>query len=554
MSRLRISCVQKEKPKSGSLLSQRHPELALQAAADSVPPPVPLPPENTPLSAASYALSLQSASHWADSAALIQSDTGHRISYPQFRLHVEALAFSLRTEVGLSRNDVAFVLSPTSTRVPILYFALLSIGVAVSPANPLSTNSEISRQIRIAKPVVAFATSVTAVKLVEHGCKTILIDSPEFERMMTRRIGSEVVEVEVSQNDVAAILFSSGTTGHAKGVVITHRNFIAVTASFYYQRQQRSSPVVGLYITPYFHVFGFHYTLKSVALAETVVVMERYELSKMLRAVEEFKVTNLAVVPPIVVAMVKSNLTKNFDLGSLEAVGSGAAPLGIDLIEAFAKKFPKIFIFQGYGMTETSGAAIRTSSPDEYQRWGSVGKLFGNNEAKIVDPDTGIALPPGKLGELWTKGPTLMKGYVDDPKATSETLVSDEWLRTGDVCYVDNEGFFFVVDRIKELIKYKGYQVPPAELEQLLLAHPDIVDAAVIAYPDEEAGQVPLALVVRHPRSRLDEGQIIEFIGKQVAPYKKIRRVVLVSSIPKSPSGKILRKELRKIYLPDSKL
>ncbi|XP_020554373.1 4-coumarate--CoA ligase-like 9 isoform X2 [Sesamum indicum] len=481
----------------------------------SLRPPVPLPPENTPLSAASYALSLQSASDWVDSTALIQSDTGHRISYPQFRLYVEALALSLRTEVGLSRNDVAFVLSPNSTRVPILYFALLSIGVAVSPANPLSTNSEISRQIRISKPFVAFATSVTAVKLVEHGCKTILIDSPEFERMMTRRIGSEVVEVEVSQNDVAAILFSSGTTGHAKGVVITHRNFIAVTASFYYQRQQRSSPVVGLYITPYFHVFGFHYTLKSVALAETVVVMERYELSKMLRAVEEFKVTHLAVVPPIVVAMVKSNLTKNFDLGSLEAVGSGAAPLGIDLIEAFAKKFPTIFIFQGYGMTETSGAAVRASSPDEYQRWGSVGKLFGNNEAKIVDTDTGIAQPPGKLGELWIKGPTVMKGYVDDPKATFETLVSDEWLRTGDVCYVDNEGFFFVVDRIKELIKYKGYQVPPAELEQLLLAHPDIVDAAVIAYPDEEAGQVPLAFVVGRPQSRLEEGQIIEFIGKQ---------------------------------------
>ncbi|KAI3463087.1 hypothetical protein Pfo_019750 [Paulownia fortunei] len=516
--------------------------------------PVPLPPENTPLSAAAYALSLQSTSPSPEATALINRATGHRISYSQFRLYVKALAFSLRTEVGLSRNDVAFVLSPNSTRVPILYFALLSIGVAVSPANPLSTKSEISRQIKISKPVVAFATSATAAKLPEHGCKTILIDSTEFEYMMTRRITGEPGVVEVMQNDVAAILFSSGTTGQVKGVALTHRNFIAITANYYYQRQERLSATVGLYTVPYFHVFGFHYCLKSVALAETVVVMERFELGKMLRAVEEHKVTHLAVVPPIVVGMVKSDLTQSFDLGSLEAVGCGAAPLGIDLIEAFRKKFPRVFLFQGYGMTETSGAAFRAVNPDEYVRWGSVGKVLGTSEAKIVDLDTGIGLPPGKQGELWVRGPTVMKGYVDDPKVNSETLVSDEWLRTGDVCYIDNEGFLFVVDRVKELIKYKGYQVSPAELEQLLLSHPGIVDAAVIPYPDEEAGQVPLAFVVRYPGSNLDERQIVEFIGKQVAPYKKVRRVAFVSSISKSASGKILRKELQKISLPESKL
>ncbi|KAL7135904.1 hypothetical protein ABFS83_11G129500 [Erythranthe nasuta] len=522
----------------------------------SLRPPVPLPPANTPLSAADYALSLNSTSTWSDSTALIQSATGHRISYSQFRRYVDALAFSLRTEIGLLQNDVAFVLSPNSTRTPILYFALLSIGVAVSPANPLSTESEISRQIKISKPAVAFATSATAVKLRELGCRTFLIDSVDFECMMTGRIdaGGGLGVVEVKQNDVAAILFSSGTTGQTKGVALTHRNLIAVVANFYHQRQERPSPAVGLYTIPYFHVFGFHYSLKSVALAETVVVMERFELGKMLRAVEEHKVTHLAVVPPIVVGMVKSDVTRNFDLGSLEAVGSGAAPLGTDLIEAFTKKFPGISLFQGYGMTETSGAAFRAINREEYCRWGSVGKLAGTNEAKIVDLETGIALPPGKQGELWIRGPTVMKGYVDDTKANSETLVSGEWLRTGDVCYIDEEGFLFVVDRLKELIKYKGYQVAPVELEQLLLSHPDIVDAAVVPYPDEEAGQVPLAFVVRSPQSNLDERQIIEFIGKQVAPYKKVRRVAFISSIPKSASGKILRKELQKILLPESKL
>lgn len=372
--------------------------------------------------------------------------------------------------------------------------------------------------------------------------------------MMTRTTAAELVAVEVSQDDVAAILFSSGTTGLMKGVALTHRNLIASTASFYYQRKERSSPVVGIYTVPYFHVFGFHYCLKSVALTEAVVVMERFELTKMLTAVEEYKVTNLAVVPPIVVAMVKSNLTQKFDLGSLEAVGCGAAPLGIDLLEVFTQKFPRVYLYQAYGMTETSGAAFRPSNPEEYAKWGAVGKLSGSNDAKIVDLETGVALPPGKQGELWLRGPLVMKGYVDDPKANSETLVSGGWLRTGDVCYIDEQGFLFVVDRVKEMIKYKGYQVPPAELEQLLLSHPDILDAAVIPYPDEEAGEVPLALVVRGPHSNLDERQVVDFIARLVAPYKKIRRVAFISSIPKSPAGKILRKEVKKISLSESRL
>nr|QTO31276.1 4-coumarate-CoA ligase [Ocimum kilimandscharicum] len=425
----------------------------------SLRPPLPLPPENAPLSAAAYALSLQSSSSWPESTALIDGATTSRLSHPQFRRYVDVLALSLRSEIGLSRNDVAFVLCPTSIRVPILYFALLSIGAVVSPANPLSTSSEISRQIKISKPVVAFATSASAGKLPKQGFKTILIDSPEFELMMTRTTAAELEPVEVRQDDVAAIFFSSGTTGLVKGVVLTHRNLIASTANYYFVHKERSSPVVGIYMTPYFHIFGFHYCLKSVALTETVVVMGRFELAKMLKSMEDYRVTNLAVVPPIVVAMVKSNLTQKFDLGSLEAVGCGAAPLGIDLMEVFAQKFPKIHLYQGYGMTETSGAAFRAINPQEYAKRGSVGKLIGTNEAKIVDLQTGTALPPGKKGELWLRGPTIMKGYADDNKANSEALVSGGWLRTGDVCYIDEKGFLFVVDRMKEMIKYKGYQV-----------------------------------------------------------------------------------------------
>lgn len=174
-------------------------------------------------------------------------------------------------------------------------------------------------------------------------------------------------------------------------------------------------------------------------------------------------------------------------------------------------------------------------------------------EAKIVDPDTGEALRPGQKGELWLRGPSIMQGYVGDDEATASTLDSEGWLKTGDLCYFDHDGFLFVVDRLKELIKYKAYQVPPAELEQLLQSHQEIADAAVIPYPDEEAGQIPMAYVVRKAGSTLTEAQVMDFIAKQVAPYKKIRRVVFTNSIPKSAAGKILRRELINHALSSSK-
>ncbi|KAF3444481.1 hypothetical protein FNV43_RR14173 [Rhamnella rubrinervis] len=401
----------------------------------SLRPPLDLPPQRVPLSVAAYALSLRRNLPWPDSVALIDS--------------------------------------ATCQRIPILNFSLLTIGVVVSPANPLSTKSEILRLVELSKPVIAFSTSASAHKLPKLRLKTVIIDSPEFDSM-TASSTRELEPVEVRQSDLAAVMYSSGTTG----------------------------------------------SWKSVAVNDTVVVMEKYELSKMLRAVEEFRVTHLALVPAVVVAMVKADhdhITASYDLSSLESVGCGAAPLGKDMITAFKSRFPNVVLAQGYGLTETTGAVFRTVNPEELsQRWDSTGRLLRGSEAKIVDPDTG------------------------------------GWLRTGDLCYIDEEGLLYVVDRLKELIKYKGYQVAPAELEQLLLSHPLIVDAAVIPYPDEEAGQLPMAVVVKQSKCTLDESEVIDFVAKQVSPYKKIRRVVFVDSIPKTGTGKILRKELKNILTPGS--
>ncbi|XP_077227273.1 4-coumarate--CoA ligase-like 9 [Tasmannia lanceolata] len=507
-------------------------------------PSIALPPQNLPLSIASYAISLLP-SPPPETNALIDATTGSRLSYPEFLHQVQTLASSLQTLTRLSKGDTAFILAPTSLKIPILYFSLLSLGVVVSPANPAGTPSEISRQIKLTRPVIAFATSSTARNLPPLTKPTILLDSLEFESMIIHCTTTiKPHQNVINQSDPAAILYSSGTTGNVKGVVLTHRNFIALIGGYNASRPDIESPPVGLLTVPLFHIFGFFSILRNIAMGEATVLMERFDFGAMLRAVEKFRVTGMPVTPPLVVAMVKSEEVGKYDLSSLMVVGCGGAPLGKEVAEQFGSKFPNIEIVQGYGLTESTGSATRTIGPEESQHYGSVGRLAENLEAKIVHPTTGEALSPGQQGELWLRGPIIMKGYIGDDDATASTLDSEGWMKTGDLCYFDHDGFLFIVDRLKELIKYKAYQVPPAELEQVLQSHPEIADAAVVPYPDEDAGQIPMAFVVRRPGSTLNESQVMDFVAKQVAPYKKIRRVAFINSIPKNPAGKILRREL----------
>ncbi|KAB1217318.1 4-coumarate--CoA ligase-like 9 [Morella rubra] len=429
------------------------------------------------------------------------------------------------------------------------------MGVTISPANPLGSDLEISHQVRLSDPVIAFATSSTSHKLPPLPLGTILLDSPEFLSMIDgNRTDADPVEpVHVSQSDSAAIMYSSGTTGLVKGVLLTHRNMIALVAGLFgnqvesdrNEAQNKKEPQpVSLFTVPLFHVFGFFMLVRAVAKGETLVLMGRFDFEVMLKAVEKYKVTYMPVSPPLVVALVKSELVKKYDLSSLLLLACGGAPLGKEVALRFVAKFPNVGIVQGYGLTETGASGASMAESVECSRHDSVGRLAVNMEAKIVDPVTGEASPPGQKGELWLRGPTIMKGYIGDDKATVETLDSEGWLKTGDLCYFDSDGFLFVVDRLKELIKYKAYQVAPAELEHLLLSHPEIADAAVIPYPDEEAGQIPMAFVVRKTGSTITEAQVIEFIAEKVAPQKKVRRVSFIKAIPKSPAGKILRRDL----------
>ncbi|KAE8670336.1 4-coumarate--CoA ligase-like 9 [Hibiscus syriacus] len=434
----------------------------------SLRPEVPLPPPSQLLSLPQFTLSLLRSSATAsdgDTTFAVNATNGHSISYSEFIAQFLSLAHSLQKNYSLSRNDVAFILSPPSLHVPLLYFALMSLGVVISPVNPLSSDSEIAHQVQLTKPVIAFATSKTSSKLPSLKLGTIILDSPEFISFLSKQdVDHDVINrVQVSQHDTAAIFYSSGTTGRVKGVMLSHRNLIAMIAGFNHSRHGQKdtrapSRTVSFFTVPLFHVYGFFMMVGVFSMGETAIFTERFDFEGMLRAIEKYKVTYMPVSPPLVVALTKSDLTKKYDLSSLTKLGCGGAPLGKEVTELFKEKFPTVELNQGYGLTETGGGAARAEGPEEAARYGTVGRLSENTEAKIVDPVTGEALPPGQRGELWLRGPTVMKGYVGNEKATAETVDSDGWLKTGDICYFDSEGFLYIVDRLKELIKYKAYQ------------------------------------------------------------------------------------------------
>lgn len=521
--------------------------------------PVLLPPPHHPLDVTTYIFSLQQNMR---QIAFIDGPSGNTLSYSALRHNMRAIAAGLHG-LGVRKGDVVLVISPNSIAIPCIYLAILSIGAILTTINPLSTEREIAGQVKDSKPVIAFTLPHLLHKLRATQMPLILIQGSLESRCVTTLhdlLQSDLRDmpfIDIRQDDTATLLYSSGTTGKSKGVLSTHRNFIASIAG---NRVRYETEGCKTYLCsmPLFHIFGLRFMVCSLAAGATIVMPPKFDMEEILRSIEQYRVTLLPTVPSVLVALAKSTGAHKYDLGSLQQISLGGAPLGKDVILSFNAKFPRIQIGQGYGLTETVGAIAYTNSDEESdeenRRTGTVGLLSDVVEAKVVDPDSAKSLPPNHRGELWLRGPTIMKGYFGNEHATASTLDSEGWLRTGDLCYFDEEGFLFVVDRLKELIKYKGYQVAPAELEELLLSHPEISEAAVIPYPDQEAGQIPMAFVVRSHGSNLSERDVINFVAEQVIHYKKIRRVAFTSSIPKNASGKILRKDLIEKNVPTSRL
>ena len=491
---------------------------------------------------------LERAAEWGDKPALIDGPSGREISYAALAESVRRLAAGL-AERGFGKGDVLAVYMPNLPEYAIAFHGAASAGGSCTTANPLYTANELAHQLEdsgagLLLTVPPFLEAAREAAERAGIAEVFVVGEAEGATPFAELFGDPgaAPEPEIDPGrDLAVLPYSSGTTGLPKGVMLTHRNLVAnlcqVQAAF---PIEPDDTLIG--VLPFFHIYGMTVIMnQGLRAGATIVTMPRFDLEQFLDLLESHKVTRAYVVPPIALALGKHPAVDGRDLSALRTIMSGAAPLGAELAEQVAERID-CKVIQGYGLTETS-PVTHMIRPDGENRPGAIGPPLAATECRLVDPESGDDVGAGERGELWVRGPQVMAGYLNNEEATRGTVDSDGWLHTGDIAVVDEDGFFSIVDRLKELIKFKGYQVAPAELEALIVTHPEVSDVAVIGVPDEEAGELPKAFVVAAGED-LDHEELMSWVGDQVAPQKRIRLVEAIDEIPKSPSGKILRRVL----------
>ncbi|HLY48667.1 MAG TPA: AMP-binding protein [Solirubrobacteraceae bacterium] len=492
---------------------------------------------------------LERAVDFGGKPALVEGASGRAISYVELERATRAFAAGLATR-GVGPGETVGIFMPNLPEYAIAFHGTARRGARATTANPLYTARELAHQLGDAAakllltvpPFLSVAGEAAAIAGVEE---IFVVGESGGARPLAELLGDpdEVPEAAIDPaNDLAALPYSSGTTGLPKGVMLTHANLVANLTQIQ-DAVPISSHDVLLGVLPFFHIYGQNLIMnQGLWRGATIVTMARFDLEQFLDLVERYRVTRLYVVPPIALALAKHPAVDAHDLSSVELILSGAAPLGAELADQVEERLG-CRVVQGYGLTETSPVTHVIRS-DAENRPGSIGPALVGTECRLIDPLTETEAAPGEAGELWIRGPQVMAGYLNNPAATAETLDSDGWLRSGDIARVDEDGYYTIVDRLKELIKYKGFQVPPAELEAILIAHPQVADVAVIGVPDEEAGELPKAFVVGSGGT-VDADALIDYVAAQVAPQKRIRLVEQIDEIPRSPSGKILRRVLK---------
>lgn len=495
---------------------------------------------------------LQNAATQPDKPALIDGPSGRTLTYGQLVGAINKVAASLHAK-GFKKGDVFCIYSPNIPEYAIMFHAVATLGGIVTTANPLYTAEELAYQCndsnaRFIITIGMFLEKAQAAQANSKVEEIYTFDGTEGSTPFTTLLQSDgiVPEVEIDpKKDLIVLPYSSGTTGYPKGVMLTHYNLVSNLCQMDGIIDFTSDDTM-IGILPFFHIYGMVVVMGFMLYTGgKVVSLPMFELEMFLKTLQDYKISRAALVPPIILALAKHPSVDNYDLSALKQIFSGAAPLDANLQQAVQKRLPGCLTVQGYGLTETSPVTHATENKPEMVKPGSVGRSIRSTQIRIIDTASGQDLDVDHDGEIWIKGPQVMMGYLNNPEATAFTIDSDGWLHTGDIGHVDADGYLYIVDRLKELIKYKGFQVAPAVLEGLLLRHPAIADAAVIGVPDEESGELPKGFVVLKPGQTADPDEIMRSVAEHVSPQEKLRLIEFVDMIPKSASGKILRRVLK---------
>jgi acyl-CoA synthetase (AMP-forming)/AMP-acid ligase II len=460
--------------------------------------------------------------------------------------------------IGIGKGDVVGVLSPNCIEFEVAFYGIAKAGAIVSTINSGYREREVANQLDSS----AATTLVVHRSLLELG-QNAAAGAPDLKRLividedsrdpdsfwgLVERGSPTPPNIAINpKEDVVALPYSSGTTGLSKGVMLTHYNLTSTGRHMFDRPGEGAAPRADdafLVHLPLFHIFGINVMMSiPVTLGATQVMMGRFDMDLFLRLLAEHRISTLFTVPPIALGLTQHPDIGKYDLSALRFAFVGGAPLSGEL-QGHLSDALGTTVLQGYGLTEGPLINIDYIEADR-MRPGSVGPRVADTELKVVDvEDAAREMPPGEAGELVVRGSQVMKGYFNNLQATAETITEDGWMQTGDIVSIDDDGYMWVMDRKKELIKYKGFQVPPAELEGLLQEHPDLSDAAVIGKQDVAAGEIPKAFVVVKKGATVSAEDVMGFIAGQVATFKQVREVEFVDEIPKTPSGKILRRVL----------
>ncbi len=498
---------------------------------------------------------------------------------------------------GIAPGDVVAVHLPNCLQYPAVYYGVLMAGATFSPTNPLLPPDDLAHQLAdcSAAAVVTYGpvAPLLASVLERTAVRTVLVTDAAQEADAAARVdlsglpggwedllaatsqaSADDPRVEVGPAErLAHLAYTGGTTGRSKGVELPHRNVVVNTLQFacwgtgsvpalddegdltlrQLEELADDFPVrlgtgIAVNLTPWFHAMGtVGYLNLPVLTGSTTVIHQRFDPVAYVADAERYRVTTIGGAPPVFHALLQVPGLRGRDLDSVRSLASGAAPLAVELIEQLAQVFPDAVVGEGYGLTEvTMGAVSNPSGRSQVRKVGSVGLPVPDTEVMVVAPDEAALreLPAGEPGEVCLRGPQVMRGYHGRPDATAEVLV-DGWLRTGDVGVLDQDGYLSIVDRKKDMLLYKGYNVYPRELEEILFAHPAVSSCAVVGQPDPAVGELPVAFVVLAPGAQATAEELMAHVGERVTPYKRVRRMEFVDSIPVSAAGKVLKRELR---------